>query len=465
MSAGNTPVNPEKNSGREAATTTLEANAAATPTPKGRWRTVSIISFLQMIENSEGGVVNSLFPVIRSSLGLSLADLGILTSIGKFGRMIFGPIWALLGDRFGRKMILVISALWGIWIIAAGFAQNFTQLLLLYGLGVIGTVGAEPISNGLVSDLFKAEERGKVYGTMRSITGGASILLTPLIGQLANLPDNSGWRIGLFIMGGIGLLSGILTWFFAEDPRKAGGIATGVTADAPTKAAGSDAEKFRWADVPRLLAIPTVALLGVQLIFITSLVLFAFQVTFLVDVRHYKTDEATVLTSVFFLGFTISSLAGGFLGDWFARKNPRRGRIILMQLYLVAFAIMSFLAMQIDWNNKPVEYIIWLVFGLIGSLGFSGCVLPMVTAVVAPQYRSTAFALLFSFIQGALAALLSLALGGLAQQFGLRAVMLGMVTVPYAINALVWFAFYRIYPRDMARLQESLSAEKPALAE
>ncbi|HEX2915875.1 MAG TPA: MFS transporter [Chloroflexia bacterium] len=450
MSIENVPVKPE--------TTTKEA----TSTPKGRWRTVGIISFLQMIENSEGGVVNSLFPVIRSSLGLSLADLGVITSIGKFGRMIFGPIWAMLGDRFGRKMILVISAMWGAWIIAAGLAQNFTQLLILYGLGVLGTVGAEPISNGLVSDLFKAEERGKVYGTMRSITGAASIVMTPLIGQLANLPDNAGWRIGMFIMGGIGVVSGILTWFFAEDPRKA------VKSNGASSQAAhleSAKEGFRWADVPRLLAIPTVALLGVQLIFITSLVLFAFQVTFLVDVRHYKTDEATIITSVFFLGFTISSLVGGFLGDWCARKSPSKGRIILMQLYLVAFAIMSFLAMQIDWNNKPLEYAVWLVFGLIGSLGFSGAVLPMVTTVVAPQYRGTAFALLFSFIQGALAALLSLALGGLAQQYGLRTVMLAMVTVPYAINAIFWFVFYRVYPHDVARLQQNLTGEKVNTAE
>lgn len=417
--------------------------------PKKRWLTVSVISFLQLVENSEGGLINSLFPVIRANLGLNLADLGVISSIGKFGRMIFGPIWAMLGDRFGRKAILVISAMWGIWTLAAGFAQDFPQLLVLYGLGVIGTVGAEPISNGLVSDLFKAEERGKVYGTMRSITGAGSILIGPLLGQLANLPDNFGWRIGMFIMGGIGVLSGILTWIFADDPRK-----TGVVEKAEVERG-----KFKWAHVPRLLAIPTVALLGVQLVFITSLVLFAFQVTFLVDVRHYKTDEATILTSVFFLGFTISSFVGGLLGDWFTKKYQSKGRIMLMQIYLVVFAVMSFLAMQIDWPNKILEYGVWLVFGLVGSLGFSGCVLPMVTTVVPPQYRGTAFALLFSFIQGALAAILSLFLGNLAQQFGLRTVMLGMVTVPYAINAVFWFVFYRVYPRDVARMEQQLTSE------
>jgi MFS family permease len=253
--------------------------------------------------------------------------------------------------------------------------------------------------------------------------------------------------------------AGIMTWLFVADPRKAGGIAVTATADEPAPTAGKE-EGFKFAHVPRLLAIPTVALLGVQLLFITSLVLFAFLVTFLVDVRHYSTQEANVIYSVFLLGFTISSFLGGLLGDWFAKRNPRTGRIALMQLYLVAFAALSFLAMQIDWgSNHVIEYGIWLLFGLFGSIGFSGCVLPMVSTVVLPQYRSTAFALLFSFIQGAIAALLSLALGDLAQQYGLRPVMLGLITIPYAINAVFWFVFYRVYPRDQEHLKQQMAVE------
>lgn len=441
--------------------TVAAPNVGAAPAPKKRWLTVGVLSVLQLVENSEGGLVNSLFPVIRADLGLTLGALGVLTSVGKFARMLLGPVWAMLGDRFGRKLILVITALWGGWMVAAGFAQSFNQLLLLYGIGVLGTVAGEPISNGLVSDLFKADERGKVYGTMRSVTGAGSILLTPVIGQLAGIPGNQGWRIGMYLMGAIGVVGGLLTWMFATDPRKAGGIATTATADESPMHAGREGG-FRFADVPRLLAIPTVALLAVQLVFITSLVLFAFQVTFLVDVRKYTTQEATLLTAVFFLGFTISSFVGGVLGDWFARRNPRTGRIILMQLYLVAFAVMSFLAMPVDWSSRPVEYGIWLLFGLFGSIGFSGAVLPMVSTVVLPQYRGTAFALLFSFVQGALAAIISIFLGELAQSFGLRPVMLWLVTIPYAINAVVWFAFYRVYPRDTQRMQQQLAGETSA---
>jgi MFS family permease len=290
-----------------------------TTTARKRWVTVGVLSTLQSIENSEGGLINSLFPVIRADLGLTLGALGVLTSIGKFARMLLGPLWAMLGDRFGRKLILVATALWGVWMMVAGLAQSYEQLLVLYAIGVLGTVAGEPIANGLVSDIFKPDERGKVYGSMRSLVSLASILVTPLMGQLAGIPGNQGWRIGMFIMGGIGVVGGILTWLLVEDPRTAGGIAVTPTADEPPSLAGKE-EGFKFSHVPRLLAIPTVALLAVQLVFITSLVLFAFQVVFLTDVRNYTTQEATIVTSVFFAGFTASSFLGGLAENFGLRR-------------------------------------------------------------------------------------------------------------------------------------------------
>ena len=120
---------------RRAGTHGQQATAAA----NRRWMTVGVLSVLQAVENSEGGLINSLFPVIRADLGLSLGALGVLTSVGKFARMLMGPLWAMLGDRFGRKLILVATALWGVWMMGAGFAQSYEQLLVLYAIGVLGT--------------------------------------------------------------------------------------------------------------------------------------------------------------------------------------------------------------------------------------------------------------------------------------------------------------------------------------
>ncbi len=86
----------------------------------------------------------------------------------------------------------------------------------------------------------------------------------------------------------------------------------------------------------------------------------------------------------------------------------------------------------------------------------------MVSAVVPPQMSATAFAVLFSLVQGLIAAVLSLVLGDLAQRFGLQNVMFWMVTVPYAVNAVFWFVFYRAYPRDVAAQQARNAAQVSA---
>lgn len=413
---------------------------------KTRWAGLGAMAVAFISDSLEGGLVNTLFPVIQIALGLELGALAVISSISRYARMLFGTLWSMVADRLGRKRVLVfVTGIWGLWTAAAGLAQNYTQLLILYSIGVIGTVAGEPIANGLLADMFEDDERGKAYGAMRSIGSFGSLFLTPLIGRLANVPD--GWRIGMYIMGGMSLLSGILITIFLKEP--------------PARLHTDDPElgKFNLKDVGIIIKTPTVLLLAVQLLFITSLVLFAFMVTYFVRVRGWETPQAAVLNSVFFGGFMVSSFIGGFLGDRFEKRFGPKGRIMLMQLYLLVFACMTYLMLQIDWGKGPLFYVIVFLTGLVGSIGFSGCVLPMVASVVAPRYSATSFALLFSFIQGAISATMTLAIAPLSKTLSLQQIMLYLVTVPYAINAVFWFLFYKPYPKDVAALKARMAAE------
>ncbi|MCE7985439.1 MAG: MFS transporter [Caldilinea sp. CFX5] len=424
----------------------LPQEVAPTTVTKGRWGSVVAMALAFVSDNLEGGLINTLFPVIRAALGLDLGALGLLSSISRFARMIFGPLWAILADRYGHKRVLVIvTGVWGLWTAAAGLAENFPQLLILYTIGVIGTVAGEPIANGLLANLFEDEERGKAYGAIRSIGSLGSLVLTPFVGQLANVED--GWRYGMYIMGAMSVFSGLLILLLVKEPQRK-----------HTLAADPDLGGFKWADALLLFKTRTVLLLAGNLLFITSLVLFAFFVTYFVDVRGWATADAVMLFTTFMAGFTLSSFLGGILGDWFDQRYGPKGRIILMQLYLAAFALFSFAALQIDWGHGLVLYVVLFLFGLIGSIGFSGVVLPMVAAVVPQELSATAFAVLFALIQGLISALLTLALGYAAKAWGLQTVMFWLITVPYAVNALYWFLFYRVYPQDVAAMQARRTA-------
>jgi MFS family permease len=410
-----------------------------------RWRSVVTIAVSRTIDDTESGLMNNLFPVIRAALGLNLAQLGLLAAIPRFARMLFGPIWSMIADRWGRKKVLVFATgVWGVWTGAIGFAQNFEQLLILYAIGAIGTVAGEPIANGLIADHFKNNERGKAYGWLRSLSSLGALALTPLIAQFARSPE--GWRYGLYTMGALSVLSGIAILFWVDEP-----------APAPKSESAPKAAGFGWRDVSALWRIPTFRLLAGNVIFITSIVMMSFMVTFFVEVRGWSTADANFLQGAFTAGWMLSSVLGGFLGDWFERRLQARGRVVLMQIYLAAFALGSFLTFQLDWGRGVMPFLVVFGFGLIGSVGFSGVVLPMVSHVVPGVARATAFALLFSLLQGMFAGVLSLAAGQLADRIGLQALMLWIVTVPYAINAVYWALLYRTYPADRA-LQEANEA-------
>lgn len=409
-----------------------------------RWRSVITIAVSRTIDDTESGLMNSLFPVIRASLGLTLAQLGLIAAIPRFARMLFGPLWSMIADRWGRKRTLVFATgVWGVWTGLVGLAQDYNQLLVLYAIGAIGTVAGEPIANGLIADYFKNHERGKAYGWLRSLGSLGSLALTPLIAQFSRSPE--GWRYGLYTMGALSVVSGIAILLWVDEPAAKPAASAGQSAARP---------RLSFADVAELWRIPTFRLLAGSVLFITSIVMMPFMVTFFVEVRGWVTADANFLQGAFTAGWMLSSVFGGFLGDWFERRLGPRGRVVLMQLYLAVFAACSALVFQVDLGHGPLAYLTLFGFGLIGSVGFSGVVLPMVSHVVPGVSRATAFALLFSLLQGMFAGVLSLVAGRFADLVGLRSLMLWIVTVPYAINAVYWTLFHRTYPADRARREQ-----------
>lgn len=408
-------------------------------------------AFGTMSDSMEGGLINTLFPVIAKALNLDVGALGLLSSLSKWARMIFGTLWAIAGDKFGRKLIMVVmTGFWGLWTAAAGLANSFQALLILYTIGAIGTVAAEPIQNGLMVDMFDEDERGKAYGTLRTIGVAASLVLTPLIGQLAKWPTpESGWRIGMYIMGGISVLSGIMLMVFLKEPPRR------IVAGDP------DAGKFKISDIKEIAKIPSFWLMAIMLLFVTSMVFFAFMVTYFVNVRGWETAAAAILYTVFMAGFAVGGLTGGMIGDIFQKKFGDKGRVMFMQVYLASWAILTYLYTQVDWGKGIVVYIVAFIVGLVGSWGFSGAVLPMVGQIVEPQYAATTFALLFSFIQGAITAIYLLLIKPLVAALGtLDRVFLYMVSVPYAVNCIFWILFYFTYPKDVAKRKARMAAKR-----
>lgn len=103
---------------------------------------------------------------------------------------IFSPIWGRIGDKYGRKNILIFSAVGiGLSIFLMGFATSVWQLFLLRLIMGIAT-GFIPMSQAFISTQTPKNIAGRVLGTLQtgSITGA---LMGPLLG--GTLADTFGF--------------------------------------------------------------------------------------------------------------------------------------------------------------------------------------------------------------------------------------------------------------------------------
>src|SRR5512134_1210572 len=160
-----------------------------------------------------GGVILSISTGLRQSFGLFLqpiTSLGISTSAFSFAIALQSIIWGLsqpfigmLADRFGTRLVLMVSALLyagGVLIMSAASSTLSldTGTGLLVGLGVAGTnLG---VIMGAVARAVPAEKRSQAIGAVAGLGSLGTLLLAPM-GQW--LIDGFGWRQALVVFAGI----------------------------------------------------------------------------------------------------------------------------------------------------------------------------------------------------------------------------------------------------------------------
>jgi MFS family permease len=439
-----------------------ELPTADVPAVKGRWRNVVTLAFAGVVDAGEDQAMSSMFPAIRASLNMTTAHLGTITSLGKIMEMIFGPIWGVLADRYSRKRILIIgSGLWGLWTLLIGFSASYEMLLALRVVAAIGLVALGAPMNSMLTDLFPQKERGKVFGIMRMISTLAVIVSILFFGRMAEIPE-TGWRIGFITFGALSMLSGLIFALFLTEPPRGG-------AEAAIYDVAQKSEKkfaFSWQSVASIFRVPTNLLLIFEKIFgvPVQITILTFAVTWLVDERGFRPGQATTVLTGIIIGSALSTLIGGLLGDWAERKNPRFGRLFVLQGSRTMMAVLGYFFFQQISGGMINFFAFAVLFGLFMDMAFPAAIAPMIAAVNAPEQRSTAYAvtrLANGLIQAAIAGIV----GIVGNQITLTNLFFWAVTVSLTLSVISWFAFYPFYHRDRMALNDLLQKRKAELVE
>jgi DHA1 family multidrug resistance protein-like MFS transporter len=378
-------------------------------------RNLAVLWIGELIAISGFSVTQPFLPYFVQELGITGVDkiafwTGLVASAQSATMAVIAPVWGILADRYGRKIMVVRAMFGGAVVIGAmGFTQNVQQLVVLRAIqGLLtGTVSA---ATALVASSAPPQRRGFAIGLLQmAIYLGNSV--GPLLGGL--IADSLGYRAAFWTTSGLLFTAGVLT------STMVGEQFTPPEAD-KREDEGSEQRKPRmWDGV--LLVLRTRALLS--LFGIRMLMNVAFGVIGPILPLFLQTIAAPG-AKIASLSGTISGLASaagagsaivmGRIGD---RVGPRRILLSCGALAGVLFGLQA-------WVRTPVQFLILRVLASVATGGIVAAASSLLAAL-APKNRFGAVYGVNTSIMAAASTVAPMLGAALTASWGLSSAFLG----------------------------------------
>jgi AAHS family 4-hydroxybenzoate transporter-like MFS transporter len=164
-----------------------------------QWRVVVLCALVALLDGLDIQTMALVTPVVAADWGLPASGFGLVLSATFAGIMGGALVGGLLGDRFGRRMVLILAfVLVGLTSILTAFAETPEQLMLFRLLTGFGIGACMPNFTALTAEYVPAKRVGFFVTLMYSavpLGGVAGGYLAP--GVIAAF----GWE-AVFIVGG-----------------------------------------------------------------------------------------------------------------------------------------------------------------------------------------------------------------------------------------------------------------------
>ena len=180
------------------------------------WLIAFAVMFATFMEVLDTTVVNVSLPHIASSMAATTEEATWALTSYLVANAIILPMTGWLAARVGRKRLLLLST--GGFTLASflcGIAPNLASLVL-FRIVQGATGGAlQPLSQAVLLESFKPEERGRAMGFW-----GLGIVVAPILGPVVGgwLTENYSWRWVFYINLPVGIVALMMTRLFVFDP-------------------------------------------------------------------------------------------------------------------------------------------------------------------------------------------------------------------------------------------------------
>lgn len=167
---------------------------------------ISVI-IMEILVGAEVDLFVPSFPELQKLFNLTPCQVELTLSVNLIAYCIFSLFAGSLGDRFGRKPILVSSFLvFIVGSILCAFTSNFSVLLVGRAIQGIGVAGPAVLGYVVIADMYSAEKQQYMMGIINGAISSA-MAFAPVIGSYVSLLF--GWRgnfIALLVLSIISLI-------------------------------------------------------------------------------------------------------------------------------------------------------------------------------------------------------------------------------------------------------------------
>ena len=157
-----------------------------------------------------GAMLRPLMPIIRTELGLSYTEAGIVISAFAITGGISQLPAGWLADRLGPRLMVLLGvagvAIAGLMI---GRSQSYMSLIILLVLAAVLGGGYHPASASAISSLVPAERRGRALG-IHLVGGSSCFWVVPLLA--APIAAALGWRNSYIILSIPAIILGVVLY-------------------------------------------------------------------------------------------------------------------------------------------------------------------------------------------------------------------------------------------------------------